>query len=362
MTGNIMNNILIVEDDKEYQMIIHRFLSGMGYLSEQVATYEEAKTILARKSFDLVISDINLGSDKNGLELMKDVQQECRSLDFMIMTGYTAEYSYVDIIRAGAADFIPKPVQFEELEAKLKRLEREKQTLRALEVTRRDLIIGTNINTCLVELSRSLLSQKTFEEMSSLCLEHARYLTGSPIGFAGYIDHHTGQLHCPTLSEDVCSSHPISHEPVIFKDFTGLWGWVLKTKGSVLTNSPADDPRSSGTPEGHVLIHRFLSAPALAGEEVLGQIALANSDRDYAEPDLSVVETIAGIYGQAIQRKWMEEELKEEIARRAEAEAELRKAHSELQILLADRNARISQAGELLKKRVERFKQITDEA
>ncbi|MBF0551227.1 MAG: response regulator [Deltaproteobacteria bacterium] len=361
MTDNIINNILIVEDDKDYQMVIHRFLSGMGYSNERAASYEEAKSMLAQQSFDLIISDIKLGPGKSGLDLMTEVRQGSGGPDFIIMTGYTEDYSYVDIIKAGAADFIPKPVQLEELEAKLQRLEREKQTLSALEATRKALIMGTNINTCLVELSRSLLSQKTFEEISSCCLEHAKYLTDSPIGFAGYIDHHTGYLYCPTFSGDVFANCLVQDKESVFKEFTGLWGWMLKTKGSVLTNSPADDPRSSGTPEGPVAIHRFLSAPALAGQELLGQIALANSDRDYTQVDVSVVETVAGIYAQAIQRKWLEEELKEEIARRTEAEAGLRKAHAELQILLDDRNARIIKAGELLKKSVERFKNITDE-
>jgi PAS domain S-box-containing protein len=78
-----------------------------------------------------------------------------------------------------------------------------------------------------------------------------------------------------------------------------------------MTNTPQDDPRSSGAPEGHLPIHRFLSAPALIGDTLVGQVALANSDRDYSKRDLALIERLASLYALAIQRKQVEEALRE---------------------------------------------------
>jgi len=52
-----------------------------------------------------------------------------------------------------------------------------------------------------------------------------------------------------------------------------------------------------------------LSAPALIGENLVGQIALANSERDYTDRDLQLVTRLASLYAIAIQRKWAEEKL-----------------------------------------------------
>ncbi|HEA69269.1 MAG TPA: GAF domain-containing sensor histidine kinase, partial [Desulfobacterales bacterium] len=78
----------------------------------------------------------------------------------------------------------------------------------------------------------------------------------------------------------------------------------------LLTNSPSKDPRSTGIPEGHVPIRRFLSAPTLFGDSIVGQIAIANPVKDYGERDLKLIERIADIYAIAINRKWAEDELK----------------------------------------------------
>jgi two-component system CheB/CheR fusion protein len=76
---------------------------------------------------------------------------------------------------------------------------------------------------------------------------------------------------------------------------------VLNERKSVLVNSPAEDPRASGTPEGHVPIERFIGVPSLAGDEVIGMLAIANADRDYAERDLWLIERLAETYALAIQ-------------------------------------------------------------
>jgi putative two-component system response regulator len=131
MDDPLIGRILVVDDEEYYRMMIQQALQRMGYASEIAAEGFEALRRVSVEHFDLVISDIRMPG-KDGLELTKEALANYPHLDFIIMTAYAAEYSFTDIIKAGAADFIAKPFSMGELKAKIERIERERQTLRQL--------------------------------------------------------------------------------------------------------------------------------------------------------------------------------------------------------------------------------------
>lgn len=153
------------------------------------------------------------------------------------------------------------------------------------------------------ELLRALVKPTSVEDVSYHILEYAKQLTESQFGYVGHIDPNTGYLICPTMTRDIWQDCEVMDKSIVFKAFGGLWGWVLDHRQPLMTNQPQDHPHSSGVPQGHLPIRRFLSAPALIGEELLGQIALANADRDYTERDLEIVMQLADIYALAVQRR-----------------------------------------------------------
>jgi rsbT co-antagonist protein RsbR len=165
-------------------------------------------------------------------------------------------------------------------------------------------------NATLAELTRALLNRSTIADISHLILEHACALTGSPFGFAGYIDSHTGYMVISAMTQNIWSQCELmdKSQPIVFKTFTGLWGWVLLNKTSLLTNDATQDERAIGTPMGHVPIQRFLSAPALGNDLLVGQIALANAERDYTAQDLAMLESLASLYAIALHRKQIEDD------------------------------------------------------
>jgi sigma-B regulation protein RsbU (phosphoserine phosphatase) len=83
----------------------------------------------------------------------------------------------------------------------------------------------------------------------------------------------------------------------------------MNTFEAFYTNSPKEHLSSTGIPEGHIPIYRFLSVPVMLAEKLVGQIALANKNADYTEPELKAVSRLSEFYALAIQRKRAEENL-----------------------------------------------------
>jgi signal transduction histidine kinase len=217
-----------------------------------------------------------------------------------------------------------------------------------------------DINNALSELSRTLISTSSIEDISAQVLETSKKLTDSALGYAGYIDPETGYLISPTMTRDIWEICQVKEKSNIFKTYHGLCGWVLKNRRAILTNSASKDTRSTGIPEGHMPIHRFLSAPATIGNDTVGQISLANPNRDYRRRDLRLINRIAAIYAITIHRKRAEDalqkahdnlekrveertsdlkksnvNLKQEIAERMRMEKALRKSEKQLRALAA---------------------------
>lgn len=167
----------------------------------------------------------------------------------------------------------------------------------------------TETNSAIAKLSSILASsQMSIVDISSLVLEYAKDFTKSAFGYVGYIDQQTGYLISSTISRDIWDICQVAGKDVTFKEFNGLWGWVLNNRKSLLTNNPSTDPRSSSIPSGHIPIHRFLSVPALTGGELVGQISVANSENDYTEREQILVKRLAAIYAIAVQQNRTEEE------------------------------------------------------
>ena len=158
------------------------------------------------------------------------------------------------------------------------------------------------VNAAMAELAKAMITTDDLSEITSLVLDHARRLTDSAFGFVGYIDPKTGHLISPTLTQDIWEGCQVPDKTFIFEEFSGMWGWVLNHRAPMLTNTPNEDPRATGVPPGHIPIERFLSAPAMIGDTLMGQIALANPTRDYTERDLSALERLASLYALAVQR------------------------------------------------------------
>lgn len=151
----------------------------------------------------------------------------------------------------------------------------------------------------------------SIKDLSARVLGAAKNFTGSSYGFAAYLDPHTGWMTAYTLSRSARKGYAPAGEPLVFKKFGGLWGWVLRNKRPILTNAAVSDPRSGGIPRGHIKIKKFLAVPAVFNKRLAGIIALANPARDYGPEDLAAVKRLARVYAIIIQRKMAEDRVRE---------------------------------------------------
>ena len=119
------SDILIVDDDSSVRNPMTEFVKLSGYNSLEASSAEEAIDILKTNTIQVVITDIML-PEMSGFELTELIIKEYES-DVIIITGYSDIYSYEEAIKAGASDFIIKPVRFEELLLRLQKVLAERE-------------------------------------------------------------------------------------------------------------------------------------------------------------------------------------------------------------------------------------------
>jgi two-component system, cell cycle response regulator len=124
--------ILIVDDDDLVLKTLNVLITSLGYQCLLAGDGIEAVEIIREKKCDLILSDV-LMPNMDGLELLDYVRENHPDIDVIIATGFSERASYADVIKAGAIDFIKKPIDQAELEAKLARAFRERKMVMELE-------------------------------------------------------------------------------------------------------------------------------------------------------------------------------------------------------------------------------------
>ena len=107
-------SLLLVDDDRHLLLSMAEWLADQGYQVDAAASYVEARQSISRKSYDLVLCDVRLG-DGDGFDLLAETRREHPELAFILMTGYGTVDTAIDALRAGAFDFLTKPIIDEEL-------------------------------------------------------------------------------------------------------------------------------------------------------------------------------------------------------------------------------------------------------
>jgi DNA-binding NtrC family response regulator len=127
--------ILIVDDEARQRQTLASLVGGWGHEVLQAANGDEALALLGGRAVDLVITDLRMPGT-SGLELLARCRELRPDIDVVVMTAYGTIEGAVEAMRGGAADFVTKPLDLDQLQMvvdrtlAMRRLARENRMLR----------------------------------------------------------------------------------------------------------------------------------------------------------------------------------------------------------------------------------------
>jgi two-component system response regulator PilR (NtrC family) len=111
--------VLVVDDEPDIRELLELTLVKMGLGVDAVGSIAEAKERLKTESYDLCLTDMRLG-DGEGLELVRHISTAVADLPVAVITAYGSAENAVAALKAGAFDYVSKPVGLEQLRALIK--------------------------------------------------------------------------------------------------------------------------------------------------------------------------------------------------------------------------------------------------
>lgn len=205
--------------------------------------------------------------------------------------------------------------------------------------------------------------EHTVIELLQNFLDEAEKLTGSEIGFYHFVGADQKTLVLQTWSTNTlahaCNAEGAGlHYPI---EDAGVWVECVHVRKPVVHNDYASLPHKKGLPEGHALVVRELIVPVLRGEKIVAILGVGNKPTDYGEYDISVIQRLAVLAWETIDRKQVENALQESEARHrdqleklvAERTHQLQERMNEqrqILSLMAGREVRMSELKKAIKK------------
>jgi DNA-binding NtrC family response regulator len=106
--------ILVVDDEAAQRELLGGFLTKQGWSVELAAGGTEALAILHRATIDLVLADYKMPG-LSGIDLLKATKQLNPEIAVILLTAYGSIASAVEAMKAGAYDYLTKPIELDEL-------------------------------------------------------------------------------------------------------------------------------------------------------------------------------------------------------------------------------------------------------
>lgn len=117
---------LIIDDEHDILFLLSRMLKKRGVDVTQAASVKESLEILSNDSFDVCLTDLNL-LDGSGFDIIQHVQKNIPELPIAVITAYGSIDTAIKALKAGAYDYVTKPIQPEQLELLIEAAKKLKQ-------------------------------------------------------------------------------------------------------------------------------------------------------------------------------------------------------------------------------------------
>ncbi|NVK23507.1 MAG: response regulator [Gammaproteobacteria bacterium] len=104
-----VQQLLIIEDDVTFAATLTRRLERQGFTVQSAHTTEDGLTAAMEQNPQYVLLDMKIGSD-NGIQILPQLRASLPNAKIILLTGYASIATAVDAIKAGADDYLTKPV------------------------------------------------------------------------------------------------------------------------------------------------------------------------------------------------------------------------------------------------------------
>jgi len=129
---------LVVDDEKTQRETLRTVLESWGHQVQEASSGQEAIDLLKGNPIDVIMTDLRMPG-MTGLDLLETAREARPDIDVLVMTAYGSVEGAVQAMKNGAADFIAKPIDLDQLEIVLRRTLERKRLVRENKVLRRRL-------------------------------------------------------------------------------------------------------------------------------------------------------------------------------------------------------------------------------
>ncbi len=228
-------SILIVEDEETLRESIKRIFTKDGFVVDAAESAEKGLSLLESNVYDVIISDIILpGMD--GIEMLTKVREQIADQIFIVVTAYASLDTSVKALRAGAYDYIMKPIIHEEIKQIVRNALRQKNLQSENVLLKREIGKSYDLSSIIGEspaLKAILDEVKKIADTKSNILLLGETGTGKEL-FARVIHHNSSRGDMPFVPIN-CSAIPENLlETELFGHVRGAFTGAVATKKGIL--------------------------------------------------------------------------------------------------------------------------------
>lgn len=175
--------ILVVEDDLDLLNLLEEGLSTYGYAVDKAVNGEEAIEMAYIENYDIIILDINLPK-KDGFEVLDEVRKFNQEVNIIMLTARSDIDDRVKGLDFGANDYMVKPFDLKELDARMRALLRRKSITESTILEAGNMKFDTMTREAFVSDQKLNLTQKETGILEYLFLNKERFVSSEEL-----IDH-----------------------------------------------------------------------------------------------------------------------------------------------------------------------------
>ena len=277
--------ILIVEDSEPGAHLLQAYLRREGYRVEVAYGGEEALAKASQQTPDLITLDVVL-PDLDGFTVCERLKTDSQTwfIPVILVTALDGVQDRIRGIKAGADEFLTKPVSREELLARVRSLLRLKFAYEALRLERNRLAL-------LYSISQELNRQLSVDEVLSKIVTLTREALGATMcSIVIFETQGTNRQFISREGQPVCAADSVT--PAILEQ--GLGGWVLRHKAGTIVEDACQDPRWLVLPTDTSPVGSAIATPLSLGQQVDGFLLLTHPEPHFFdESHLNVLTSIA---------------------------------------------------------------------